>query len=285
MTAKSRAKIIAEAATESAKRMSLADTQALFQKALLDGDDAILASVCDGAHTTRDRLFGVYLHAYRARLAVILAQDYACLAAHVGADAFAALAQAYITANPSHTPNARLFGSRFPAFLRALPGHAQHPEYADLAELEKAAGDAFDAPDADPLTIATLAQQVPPEAWGRLVFTPHPSVMLVAVETDAFALWKAIKAGEAAPSLEDRAPRHLVAWRHQGTPMVRAISGEEAMMWIEASRGVRFDVLCEMVATYDAAETAALRAAGYLQGWLNTDMLASATPAPDDESA
>ncbi len=68
--------------------------------------------------------------------------------------------------------------------------------------------------------------------------------------------------------------------------MVRAIAGEEAMMWIEASRGVRFDALCEMAGNlFDAAEMTRARAAGYLQGWLTTDMLASATPAPDDESA
>jgi hypothetical protein len=58
--------------------------------------------------------------------------------------------------------------------------------------------------------------------------------------------------------------------------MVRAMADEEAMMWIEASRGTRFDVLCELLAIYDDAGNAAVRAAGYLQGWLTTEMLASA---------
>jgi hypothetical protein len=260
--------------------MNLADTQALFQKALLEGDDTILTSVCDNSRTTRDRLFGVYRHAYSARLADILFQDYEYLAAYTGADIFDAMAQAYIAANPSHSQNARWFGSRFPAFLQTQPSHAAHPEYADLANLEKALSDAFDAGDAEPLTITFLAQQIPPDDWGRLVFTPHPSVTLTGVETDAFALWKAMKAGEPAPAMGERAQHHLVAWRHQGTPMVRAMGGEEAMMWIEAARGSRFEVLCELLATYDDADQAAARAAGYLQGWLSTGMLASAELAP-----
>ena len=41
------------------------------------------------------------------------------------------------------------------------------------------------------------------------------------------------------------------------------------MMWDEAAKGVRFDVLCEMVATF-AAE---LRAASYLKGWVDTGPL------------
>jgi hypothetical protein len=51
---------------------------------------------------------------------------------------------------------------------------------------------------------------------------------------------------------------------------------EEAMMWIEASRGARFGVLCEMLATFDDPDGAALRAAGYLQGWLEAEMLSAA---------
>ena len=58
-------------------------------------------------------------------------------------------------------------------------------------------------------------------------------------------------------------------------PMVRLMPYEEAMMWAEASRGVRFGALCEMLATFET-RTAPLAAAGYLQGWLENEMLTSA---------
>jgi hypothetical protein len=45
------------------------------------------------------------------------------------------------------------------------------------------------------------------------------------------------------------------------------------MMWDEAAKGVRFDVLCEMVATFAGEDGAELRAASYLKGWVDTGLL------------
>lgn len=55
------------------------------------------------------------------------------------------------------------------------------------------------------------------------------------------------------------------------------MSAEEAMMWREAVKGVRFSVLCELLATFDDPETAATRAATHLQGWLAAGLLSGAT--------
>jgi hypothetical protein len=56
------------------------------------------------------------------------------------------------------------------------------------------------------------------------------------------------------------------------------------MMWDEAAKGVRFGVLCEMVATFGGEQDAELRAASYLKGWVDTGMLAGlqiASAAPE----
>jgi hypothetical protein len=53
----------------------------------------------------------------------------------------------------------------------------------------------------------------------------------------------------------------------------RLMASDEAMMWDEAAKGVRFSVLCEMLSIYGGEEQAAARAAGYLQGWINAGML------------
>lgn len=258
---------------------TLAEAQALFQKAVLEGDETILASLCDNSRTTRTELLGVYKNAYTGRLAEILAHDYEYIATYLGDERFAELAEAYIAAMPSRSQNARWFGARLPVFLRSVQTHDANPEYADLADLEKALADAFDAADADPLTLAAL-QQFAFEDWGRLVFQPHPSATLLTVESDAFTLWKSLKADEDAPELGTPGQRYLVTWRQAGTPMVREMGNEEAMMWIEAGRGMRFDALCELLATYDDPDNAAARAAGYLQGWLTTEMLSGASLAP-----
>ena len=55
---------------------SLRELQETFQRGILAGDDFILAEVNDGAKERHQVLFGVYRHAYIARLAQILADDY-----------------------------------------------------------------------------------------------------------------------------------------------------------------------------------------------------------------
>lgn len=279
MTTTKRARAKPKAEPQSAK-LTLAEAQALFQKAILEGDATILASLCDNSRTSRTELFGVYQNAYTGRLSEILAQDYEYLAAYLGDQRFAELAGAYIAAMPSNAQNARYFGARLPDFLRTVQTHEVNPEYADLADLEKALADAFDAADADPLTLAAL-QQFAFEDWGRLVFQIHPSATLLRAETDVFTLWKSLKAGDEQSELGTPGPRTIVTWRQAAVPMVREMDNEEAMMWIEAGRGTRFDALCELLATYDDPENAAARAAGYLQGWLMTEMLSGADLAPD----
>lgn len=262
--------------------LSLAETQALFQKALLDGDTRVLDLLCDTSRTKRTTLFGVYENAYAGRLAEIVANDYEYLAVYMGDDAFDALAREYVVAHPSRFQNARWFGRGIPEFLRAHEVYASRPELAGLALLEKTLADAFDAPDAQPIAMASLAAHAPDD-WGRLTFAPHPSAVLLSLATDALSLWTSIKDGATTPATSGPAasraetPHHVIVWRRDVTPMVRAMGAEEAMMWREACRGARFDALCEMAAAYDRPDEAAMRVATYLQGWLMSELLISAT--------
>jgi hypothetical protein len=253
---------------------SLKELQESFQQGILAGDDAILAEVKDSAKEQRKVLFGVYRNAYVARLAEILADDYEQVHAYLGDQGFARLVKAYIAANPSDQRNARWFGRHLPAFVKRSEAFAKHPEVAELAALEKALADAFDGPDAEPLSIEQLAA-IEPEAWPRLVFQPNPTAIRLTFATNAADIWSALKNETAPPK-----PRHLpepqatVVWRQDFMARFRPLSTEEAMMWNEAAKGVRFGVLCEMVATFAGEDGAELRAATYLKDWVDTGMLA-----------
>jgi hypothetical protein len=73
-------------------------------------------------------------------------------------------------------------------------------------------------------------------------------------------------------------PQKIVVWRDDVTARLRALEAEEAMMWDEAGRGVRFGGLCEMVATFGGEQDASLRAASYLKNWVDTGMLQAPRP-------
>jgi len=255
---------------------SLHEVQALLQAAILNADDHVLAALTDGAHAPRHTLLGVYRHAYTARLIEVLTRDYPLLRGYMVDDQFDRLADAFISAHPSRSPNVRWFGAPFPEFLATHALASGHVQFAELAAIERAVADAFDSPDAPVLGLADLAVYAP-EEWERLTFSLHPSVTLLEGSTNAFAIWRALKDEEPPPTAEPLSPsQHIVVWRQGTTPKVRLMHDEEAMMFREAGKGVRFGVLCEMLATFDDPGNAPARAAGYLQSWMMSDMLTSA---------
>lgn len=255
---------------------SLAELQSDFQKAILAGEDHILALIPPNSRTTVDVLFGVYRNAYAGRLVGVIANDHEYLKAYVGDDYFDTMARAYIAAHPSHTQNARWFADGLPDFLSCTEPYAFNPQLGELARLERALGSAFDAPDAPVITLKDL-QAIDPNDWERLVFTAHPSVRLLTHAANALAIWSALRADETPPDLEHLdPPQRCLVWRHALTPMVRALPPDEAMLWIEATKGVPFGQLCELLAVFDNPDTAPLRAAQVLQGWLAAGVLTKA---------
>lgn len=255
---------------------SLAELQDLMQQAIVSGDDRLLAHLRDGRLTTRDTLLDVYRHAYRARLVDVMRTEHPLLAEYIGEDAFLNLAHRYIELFPSTWRNARWFASSLPEMLATTQPYSTHPQLAELARLERALSDAFDAMDAPPITVDTLVA-FPPEHWGSLCFTPHPSAQRLNMSWNTLAIWRALQNEQSPPDATLAGPvEQLIVWRHGVTSKVRALLTEEAMLWDEASRGVSFAILCEMAAVYDEPDVAPQRVAGYLQGWITADLLSGA---------
>lgn len=251
--------------------------QDAFQRAILEGDRSVLAELTDGAREERGALFEVYAHAYGARLVEAMAKDHEILHAYLGDETFGEMATAYVAAHPSRHPSIRWISRHLPAYLAETEPFSDHPAIAELAAFEKALNDAFDAPDGEVLAGDALAT-IPPEAWQDLVVVPHPAAHRLDLATNAAAIWAALREDETPPDAEalDRAAAILV-WRHEGTPMWRELSPEEAMLWDEASAAVPFGQLCVMLATMDDPESAPQRAVGYLGGWISAGLLSAAT--------
>jgi hypothetical protein len=261
---------------EPARGPTLAELQDLFQEAIVAGEDALLALIPDNSRTTRDVLLGVYRHAYAARLVEVAGGDYPRLKTYMGAADFEEMVRGYVALCPSRHANVRWFARRLPDYLSSAAPYADRPVLRELASIERALNDAFDAVDASVLGIEDLARR-PPERWGDLTFSPHPSVTRLNLSTNVFAIWLALKNGKDAPPAVPLVKRErLVVWRNDVTPAARTLLAEEAMMWDEAANGVRFSILCELAATYADPDGAALRVAQYLQGWIGAGMLSRA---------
>lgn len=253
--------------------MNLKDFQDQFQRAILSGDGSVLKAIPDGAHEVKAKLLSVYQDAYVLRLVEVIGSDYTALKAYLGGEAFDKLARAYIAKHPSQSRNARWVADRLATFVAETEPYKSDRVVGDLANIERALANAFDSQDASALGVPDLAA-VAPEDWAALTFVPHPSCRRLETQSNAFEIWRAAGKDDVLPErLQFEDPRTLIVWRQDGTSMIRVFGPEEAMMWEEASKGVRFGVLCEMLATYDDPDGAALRAASYLRGWLDTQML------------
>lgn len=254
------------------------DLQDQFQRAVTSGDDAILAEILDSPQETRGILFGVYRHAYGARLVESLRTDHELLHAYMGDEMFDAMGHAYVAVTPSHQPNIRWFSQGLPDFLRTAAPYADYPVLSELAALEKALNDAFDAVDAPALAVADLAG-IAPEAWNGLRFVAQPAARRLDLGTNAAAIWLALKQDDTPPDAATAdAPSRILVWRQDDTPMFRELGAEEAMMWDEAAAGVPFGVLCAMLAAFADPDTAAARGAGYLHGWVTSQLLTGLSP-------
>lgn len=252
----------------------LARLQSEFQRGILAGEDSVLTEILDSPREKRDVLLGVYRYAYGSRLVEAMRNDHKLLHSYLGDEMFDEMGHAYVAANPSQHPNLRWFARALPEFLKSAAPYSNYPILSDLAALEKALNDAFDAKDAPTLAVADMAGFAP-EVWNDLEFMAHPSAIRLDLTTNVSAVWLALKNDETPPdavALEQ--PCRLLIWRQDVTPMFRELPIEEAMMWDEAADGIPFGVLCAMLATYDDPEGAAARGAGYLHGWVTAGLLA-----------
>ncbi|MCA9676148.1 MAG: putative DNA-binding domain-containing protein, partial [Myxococcales bacterium] len=137
--------------------------QAEFLGAVLDGAPARAAPrVIGDARLDAVGRVEVYARMYRDRMVDALAEDFPKLVAIIGGERFAALVIEYLVRHPSRSWTLRDAGDRFARFLAGRA--ATPPWWAELAALEWARVDAYDAIDEAAMTRDDLAA-LPVEAW------------------------------------------------------------------------------------------------------------------------
>jgi hypothetical protein len=225
----------------------------------------------DARASARERL-EVYANAYFARLLGALREDFPALAQALGEAAFHDLATAYLVAFPPSRPSLRDAGAKLSAFLAGGTPEAawflvRWPFAADLAALEWALVDAFDAPDAEPLSREALAA-LAPEDWAALPLRLHPAAALLEL---AFPVQRLREAHDAGTPLAEAAlaalPTHICVSRHAERVRFRAVDAREAALLAELRAGTTFGALCARLASEVGDEEAPRLAAAFLAAW------------------
>lgn len=235
--------------------------------------DAILAA---------PRRLEVYANAYFFRIHDCLKEDYAALHAAIGDDPFNDLVTAYLMVHPSGHPSLRYAGAALASFLAADPAAApfrrRWPWASDLAGLEWALVDAFDAADAPPLHRDALTR-LPPARWPELELRLHPSVRLLRLAWPVDALRKAWDRDR--PLREPPAAHRtaVCAWRRAERVHFRTLDPLELDLLEAARDEVPFGLLCQRAANALGAAAAPAFAAECLSRWVRDELLTAEPPA------
>ena len=209
--------------------------------------------------------------------------DFGALARALGPAAFHDLVKTYLMANPPSHPSLRYAGKDLAGFLETEPFAAifgRRCAYAaDLARLEWALCDAFDARDAPVLGREDLAA-IAPEAWAELRLRASPSLAVLSLGWPVHTVRERFdrepeeETWDEAPVLEPRKTQIRV-WRREETVHYRAISAQEAEVLQSLSRGESFGALCHRVAREVGDDLAAHRTVGFLEAWVAAGLLSA----------
>ncbi len=183
-----------------------------------------------------DRL-GIYAEMYYLRLLEVLAAEYPTTRTVLGARRFAQACRAYLERHPSTDRTLQSLSVDFPKFLkRRLRGQKGARLAVDVARIERAMEEVFDAPRAEPLKFEQL-KKIPADQWGTLRLKLTPALRLLALNCAANEYMAALRsrrkarAPAARPSFVIVYRNRLRAWRMTVTREQFALLGLLGKGW------------------------------------------------------
>jgi hypothetical protein len=260
---------------------TLRDLQTIFARAVTGASatDALEEQVAGTRERAHQRI-EVYAEAYSSRLLEVLREDYPRVAKALG-ERFPAIMREYVREHPSKNPSLRHFGRNVPLFL-AERAHADFPPWlSDLAQLEWARVEAFDAADRAPMTLEEL-QAVPADEWPRLRLELVPSVRTLVLSWPADEVWSALEEENSVPGRTGPRKTVVAVWRNGLVVRHRACDAAEARAVASIARRDPFAEICEAMVESDDADVAgaALDAVRLLRQWVVDGWIASQGAAP-----
>lgn len=284
---------------------ALTDLQSDFQAFLLDGNARMLDRVTGTAKVSAETRLAVYYDAYRLRLLEALASNYPVLRAWTGEEEFENIGIAYVAAHPSRHFSIRWFGHLLPEFLATTPPWDGKSGLAEMAALEWALSEAFDAEDLAVIGVEDMVA-IPAPAWPGMRLRFHPSAQRLDLRWNVPVIWKAVNqnldveknsascrgetsatpatgkerhadasaAADVPALMESEYPQAWLVWRQDFRTWFRSLSVDEAWALDAAMTGENFAAICEGLCEWIDARNVALHAAGLMKQWI-TDGIVS----------
>ncbi|HEV7436424.1 hypothetical protein AX777_20875 [Sphingobium yanoikuyae] len=212
----------------------------------------------------------VYQNNYRTQLVACLESSFQRTRDWIGEDMFLHAAVNHIDSVPPSSWTLDAYGRDFPATLARL--HPADLEIAEIAAIELALEDLFVAADCVAVGVEDLADV----DWDRAIVTFAPSIDLLHLETNGFAIWQALVDQKEPPE-----PRYLdkpevaLLWREGEQCRIRIVGDAELKALLNLRRGMTFGELCGDSALSLGDQAGAAVVGQWLGAWLSDQMIAA----------
>lgn len=236
-------------------------------------DAPMTALVCALPGVESAQRLGIYHHAYRARLAQVLAESFTKTELYMGSETFEQHAMAFAVSHPPTTYSLSRYGVDLPDYLATL--YPDNPELLELSQLDWDLRTRFDGPDAPALSADTAQASMDgqTDSWLGWHGPLHPSVVLRRISTNVLQIWRAIDNDEEVPEVQHLAQhKALAVWRKALQPHFQTLDADEAAFLHQLMAGRSIDETANTL-----AGTAVLpepqRLGGWFQAWLEQGLL------------
>lgn len=213
------------------------------------------ALFCGSAHLSPAQQLEIYREQFWLRHTSSLLEDFPGVAFLLGQEQWKKLSESYLLEEGSLTRALRELGSNLPKHLVAkLRAGWSPPVPGDLvlqmAQLEWAYVDVFDAPDEAELDAQQVAA-LTPEQWPRATFVVSQAVRLLVFDYPVADFRRAIKSGEAELSqlpVRSATPEYAVVYRRERRLWDKQLSAPAFFLLEQLARGNELVRSCEEVA-------------------------------------
>lgn len=214
----------------------------------------------------------VYAQMYWARLHDVVYDDFPKTARLLGPERFQGVACAYLARRSSEHPSVRHVGRDFADFLAENPDVADVPFVGDLARLEWARLDVFDAVDAEPLRLEDL-RRIAPEDWPHLRLELVPAVRRLRARWAVHDIWAMIDTGQTSV-LPTPLDTNVRVWRDAFVVYQAGMDPAECAAFERVANGEPFASMCDALVPIVGPERAADEAARMVLRWIEDGILA-----------
>lgn len=176
-------------------------------------------------------------------LVAVLADTFPVVRELVGADFFAAAGACFVRAHPPTSPLMHRYGERFPDWLAGFGPAAALPYLGDVARLERARLEAFNAADAEPIDPRVLEALLgEPARLAACTLRLHPSLAVIRSDHPVVSLWRAHQHDDATrdailADVELSTGESCCLVRHGDDALVLPLPRDEADLLASLARG------------------------------------------------